>query len=83
MGAVVPAPAWWPEALAATRRRREYTAQLLTHATPSVDHGRLLLEFPAPDLVADWHDSRAGDALDGALEHLGRAMPNEAVSLPA
>ena len=76
-------PTWWPEVLAATARRREYTAELLAHATPTVEHGRLRLEFPDAALVADWHDSRAGDALDGALAHLGRAMPIEAVSLPA
>ncbi|MFD5910251.1 hypothetical protein ACFWHL_16190 [Streptomyces massasporeus] len=63
--------------LAATRRRREYTAQPLAHATPTVDGGRLRLEFPDAGLVADWHDSQAGDALDGALAHLGRILQVE------
>ncbi|MEV4784024.1 hypothetical protein AB0K53_00970 [Streptomyces tuirus] len=77
------APAWWPKVLAAVRRRRISVAELLAHATPTVDRGRLRLEFPHAELVADWHDSGAGAALDGAPAHLKRAMPVEAVSLPA
>lgn len=77
----MPEPTWWPDALAATRRRRDYTAQLLAHATPTVDGDRLLLEFPNAGLVADWRESRAGEALDGALEQLQRGMTVEVVEI--
>ena len=74
-------PTWWPDVLDATRRRREYTAQLLAHATPTADGDRLLLEFPNAGLVADWRESRAGDALDGALEQLQRGMTVEVAEI--
>lgn len=76
-------PVWWPEVLAAVGRRRQYAAELLAHAAPTVDRGRLRLEFPSSGLVADWHDSRAEAALDGALAHLGWAMPIDVVNLTA
>lgn len=72
-------PIWWREVLAATARRRQYTAELLAHATPTVERGRLRLEFPNADLVAAWHDSHAEAALEGALAHYGWSMPIEAV----
>ena len=70
-------PVWWREVVAAADRRRHVTGLLLAQATPSVVHGRLRLDFPRPDLVAAWHESRAEAALEGALAHLGWSMPIE------
>ncbi|QIJ61415.1 hypothetical protein [Streptomyces sp. JB150] len=50
---------------------------LLAHATPTVERGRLLLHFDRPDIAAAWQESRADAALEGALAHLGWAMPIE------
>lgn len=76
----MPEPIWWQDALAAVRRRRISAADLLAHATPTVERGQLRLEFPDTRLVADWHHSGAEAALDGALAHLGHHMPVEVIS---
>lgn len=70
-------PIWWPEVLAATSRRRVAAGMLLDHAVPTVDGGTLRLTFARPDIAAAWRDSGAQAALEGALAHLGWAMPIE------
>ncbi|OUD04668.1 hypothetical protein [Streptomyces swartbergensis] len=70
-------PVWWPEVVKAADRRRHVTGLLLAHATPTVERGTLRLTFADPALAVAWHDSRAEDALEGALAHLGWAMPIE------
>lgn len=75
-------PVWWPEVVAAADRRRHVTGLLLAHATPTVAHGRLRLTFDRADLVTAWHASQAVAALDGALAHLGWAMPVEVANRP-
>ncbi|MEU0200910.1 MULTISPECIES: hypothetical protein [unclassified Streptomyces] len=70
-------PVWWPEVLAATARRRVYAAEILAHATPTVERGLLRLTFTDPGHLAAWEASGAEAALDGALAHLGWAMQIE------
>ncbi|MET9813165.1 hypothetical protein [Streptomyces sp. NPDC006355] len=76
-------PVWWPEALAATVRRRVYAAELLAHATPTVEGGTLRLAFADPGHVAAWEASGADAALDGALAHLGQRRLIEVSTAPA
>lgn len=70
----VTAPAWWPEVVAGTRRRRMAAGMLLEHATPHLDHGRLRLVFARPDVVAAWEESGAQAALEAALKHAGHGL---------
>jgi hypothetical protein len=72
-------PIWWPEAVAAAGRRRIYTRELLADATPTVAGGTLRLSFDRADVAVAWEESGSQAALEGALAHLGWAMPIEAV----
>lgn len=64
-------PSWWPQVARTVACMRQYTGQLLDHATPRHDDGRLRLAFDTADRADLWERSGSGRVLDAALRHHG------------